>query len=357
MNQATGEETEDLRKALQLAVCKIIFDEDHEQGTRTTHGAISALTELTYQYATKSLIPDLYTFSTHANRKSTISPDDVAVALRKLQPDQLKAFKRKFCRSKNSTATIQKENDDNGKRISTAGGRRRKRNETEVLSLSSSSCSSDAEECVDDNGIDRKQRRTSRMPNTSRSNATSLPTKTSSTAVKKSTQRESLLNKFKLQSDLNNCTDNKATFDYYTLSTDEEDTIRSPSKDLGATKTTKSTLNAAKAATSKKFSLQRLQEKGRFTSTSNNKNDTLLDNGDDSTDDDDSFLAENASMAKKINRGTPKQSQVEEALANLSSDSGMDEDNSEEEDEIRVGAGKSTSSCRRRPVIESDGDD
>ena len=85
MNEATtGDEMEDLRKALQLAVCKIIFEEDREQGTRATQSAIAAMTELTFQYATKSLIPDLYTFSTHANRKSTICPDDVAVALRKL---------------------------------------------------------------------------------------------------------------------------------------------------------------------------------------------------------------------------------------------------------------------------------
>jgi hypothetical protein len=99
MNEATIDDSEDLRKALQHAVNKIIFAEDRIQNTRTSVSALDALTELTFQYATKSLIPDLYSFSTHANRKSTIVPDDVAMVLRKLPLDQLEEFKRNFCSS------------------------------------------------------------------------------------------------------------------------------------------------------------------------------------------------------------------------------------------------------------------
>mmetsp|Transcript_24884 Transcript_24884/g.53000 ORF Transcript_24884/g.53000 Transcript_24884/m.53000 type:complete len:207 (-) Transcript_24884:533-1153(-) len=57
-----------------------------------------------------------------------------------------------------------------------------------------------------------------------------------------------------------------------------------------------------------------------------------------------------------IHRGASKQSQVVETLANLSSDSGMDDD-SENEDGEGVNVGKPASSSRRRPVIESDDDD
>jgi hypothetical protein len=442
MNEATGDEMEDLRKALQLAVCKIIFEEDREQGTRATQSAIAAMTELTFQYATQSLIPDLYTFSTHANRKSTICPDDVAVALRKLQPDQLEAFKRNFCRSgskisssKNNTTVSYNANEENSKIKATSVGRRRKRNEAEVLSLSASSSSSEDHECVDNNMTDRKRKTASHMRTSilstthrSRSNASSLPTKTNTTG-RKITQRESLLNKFQLQSEPNSYTNNKDAFYYDTSSTDDDDIARSPSRGLGMTKTARS--KAAVAATTakksiipQKFSLQGiqirksndvLQGNKRSKSNSHSKNDTLLDDDDDSTDDDDIiFMNRNTNTTKKktdiendrpvanhssdpehsiyskpdrneiqnlddddhsetwddhhgnarndgdddiIDRGAPKQSQVAEALANLSSDSGMDEDDSEDEVQIRVNAGKSESNSRHRPLIESDDDD
>jgi len=162
MNEASIEDSEDLRKALQHAVNKIIFAEDRIHNTRTSVSALDALTELTFQYATKSLIPDLYAFSTHANRKSTIVPDDVAMVLRKLPLDQLEEFKSSFCSSSSSsggggkvTATnknsLKSNSNSNGKihsktkpitktkSITAAVGRRRKRNDELSLSPSSSS--------------------------------------------------------------------------------------------------------------------------------------------------------------------------------------------------------------------------
>ena len=443
---ATGNEMEDLRKALQLAVCKIIFEEDREQGTRATQSAIAAMTELTFQYATKSLIPDLYTFSTHANRKSTICPDDVAVALRKLQPDQLEAFKRNFCRSgskssssktNNNTTVSYNTNEENGKRKATSVGRRRKRNEAEVLLLSSSSSSSDDDERVTNNITDRKQNAASHMPtstlSTTRRNcskASSFPTKNTNTTGRKNTQRESLLNKFQLPSEPN-------AFEYNMSSTDDDDIAKSPTRGLGMTKIARSkaavaakATTAQKSTTSQKFSLQGIQKRKsndvlqsnkRSKSNSYSKNTALLYDDDDSTDDDDFvFPNRNTNTTKKktaiendrpvanrssdqvnnstiysktnqtkiqnldddddddhsktsddqhgnarndgdddiiIDRGAPKQSQVAEALANLSSDSGMDEDDSEDEDRIRINAGKSVSNSRHRPFIESDDDD
>ena len=57
--------------------------------------------------------------------------------------------------------------------------------------------------------------------------------------------------------------------------------------------------------------------------------------------------------------GAKPQSQVAETLANLSSDSGMDDNGSENEteDELRVGFKKSASGSRNHPVIESDDED
>lgn len=73
-----------LRSSLQMAILQIVIPQDRIHRTKTTTGAIRALTELVYQYTTKSLAPDLHQFSNHANRKSTIAPEDVALVLRKL---------------------------------------------------------------------------------------------------------------------------------------------------------------------------------------------------------------------------------------------------------------------------------
>ena len=151
MNGTAVEELEDLRKSLQHAICKIIFAEDRQHGTRTSQSALSALSELTFHYAVKSFIPDLYTFSNHANRKSTIAPDDVAIVLRKLPSDQLAGFKENFCNGKSfgkNPSILQSTNPSNRKLDSrtkaTANGRRRKRNKIDVgLSSSSSSFSDD----------------------------------------------------------------------------------------------------------------------------------------------------------------------------------------------------------------------
>lgn len=67
------EDVDDLRKALQLAVSKIIIEADREHHTRTSHSAMSALSELVFQYATKLLIPDLYTPFRHMQTGSMSS--------------------------------------------------------------------------------------------------------------------------------------------------------------------------------------------------------------------------------------------------------------------------------------------
>lgn len=91
-------ETEDLRRALQHAVLKIVLDEDRRHRTRTSPHAVAALTELTFQYAAYALVPDVHAFAAHAGRRSTVAPDDVALAVRKLPPRQAGAFRAAFCR-------------------------------------------------------------------------------------------------------------------------------------------------------------------------------------------------------------------------------------------------------------------
>ncbi|CAJ1965159.1 unnamed protein product [Cylindrotheca closterium] len=83
-DESDNKETRDVRAALQMAVLQIIIKEDRIHRTRTTPGAIRALSELVYQYVTNRLAPDLYQFSDHASRKSTIAVDDVALVLRKV---------------------------------------------------------------------------------------------------------------------------------------------------------------------------------------------------------------------------------------------------------------------------------
>lgn len=77
-------EARDVRASLQMAILQIVITQDRIHRTRTDTGAVRALTELVYQYATNRLAPDLYQFSNHANRKSTITVDDVALVLRKV---------------------------------------------------------------------------------------------------------------------------------------------------------------------------------------------------------------------------------------------------------------------------------
>ena len=439
MNESSlvGDETKDLRKALQFAVCKIIFREDREQGTRTTESAIAALTELTFQYATKSLIPDLHIFSTHANRKSTISPDDVVVALRKLQPDQLEAFKRNFCRGgskvassrNNSSSLVNNGNEENKKTSVATAGRRRKRNETEVLSLSSSSTSSDDSDCTTDNECVHKQKavgkyaggsdpksRASGAPTARRThgNLPSLPMKRN-TGGQKKIQRELLLNKFQLQSDHNHRRDKEDAFDCDTSSMDDNDMTRSSSRDIVSAKENSKVIIAATSAnrslearklSSEESQIRKRDEQHQAKKRPKRNNDSnknlLLDDDDDSTDEDDIFLHINANKTKGMpdrkndlkilnsfggrqtrskpnqigespdgrsderridsrsergsggDSGARKQSQVAEVLANLSSDSGMDQDNSD--DDLRINIGNSSSTARHRPRIQSDDD-
>ncbi|KAL7553102.1 hypothetical protein ACHAWF_016354 [Thalassiosira exigua] len=80
----------DLRSALHLAIGRICrAEDDAEREGRTTgpafatsNEAISALTDLTYHYATSLLADDLVAFAEHAKRR-TVKADDVLLAARK----------------------------------------------------------------------------------------------------------------------------------------------------------------------------------------------------------------------------------------------------------------------------------
>ncbi|KAG7364851.1 CENP-S protein [Nitzschia inconspicua] len=114
-------ELKDLRTALQHAVCKIVLQQDRVLKTRTSPAAINALTELTFQYITRAMVPDLYAFSTHGNRKSSISPDDVALLLRKLPSNIMEQFRADFCNSNTSITNNSKKarrysNQNNGEK-------------------------------------------------------------------------------------------------------------------------------------------------------------------------------------------------------------------------------------------------
>jgi histone H3/H4 len=112
----------DIRSALQMAILQIVIPEDRIHRTKTTMGAVRALTELVYQYTTKSLGADLHQFSNHANRKSTIAPEDVALVLRKLPQlqEQLEQSIRKKQTETINHAIRRKPHNKNTKRSSTA---------------------------------------------------------------------------------------------------------------------------------------------------------------------------------------------------------------------------------------------
>ena len=84
-----------LRSSLQFAVGNICVEEGSEGSTvRVSAGAVLAISELAYLYATTSLANDLVSFSRHANRR-TITADDVLLIARK-NPDGLKAKLESF---------------------------------------------------------------------------------------------------------------------------------------------------------------------------------------------------------------------------------------------------------------------
>ncbi|KAL3904800.1 MAG: hypothetical protein SGILL_009926, partial [Bacillariaceae sp.] len=120
-------EMAEIRQALQHAVCKIVLKEDRHDHMRTTGAAMSALTELALAFCVKALVPDLYAFSTHAGRKSTISTDDVALMMRKLPPQQYQAFCAEFGKvgGKNAGAAVTNKNNKSPRRNSGGGGGKR----------------------------------------------------------------------------------------------------------------------------------------------------------------------------------------------------------------------------------------
>ena len=99
MDEANGGDdtrSEDLRKALQMAVIGICEKEEEDpiSSSAMSGQAIQVLTELTFLYATTSLARDLDAFSTHAKRQ-TITADDVKLVARK-NPDILEKLEH-FC--------------------------------------------------------------------------------------------------------------------------------------------------------------------------------------------------------------------------------------------------------------------
>ena len=74
-------ESRDLRAALQYAVAQICTEQELNAGIEMSSGAIQALAELAFQYATTSLSNDLQAFASHANRK-LIKADDVMLVAR-----------------------------------------------------------------------------------------------------------------------------------------------------------------------------------------------------------------------------------------------------------------------------------
>ena len=177
------DDKDDLRKALQLAVSKIIFEADREHDTRTSHSAISALSELVFQYATKSLIPDLYAFSSHANRKYVITPDDVALVLRKLPPEQLDLFRRNYC----SNTAVRKKDTLAQKKV------KKKVKDDGELSSSSSSSST----CTSDYRMAARYTFTNRSLDVNETRAVSKPEPDSMTILLQRVENQHMLQKQK----------------------------------------------------------------------------------------------------------------------------------------------------------------
>ena len=177
------EGVDDLRKALQLAVSKIIIEADREHDTRTSHSAMSALSELVFQYATKSLIPDLYAFSSHANRKYVITPDDVALVLRKLPSEQLDPFRRNYC----SNTTVKKKDTLAQKKVKDDG----------ELSMSSSLTSSSSSTCTSDFRMASRYTFKNRSFDVNETRTVSKPAPDSMTRLLQSVQNQHMLRKQK----------------------------------------------------------------------------------------------------------------------------------------------------------------
>ena len=181
------EGVDDLRKALQLAVSKIIIEADREHDTRTSHSAMSALSELVFQYATKSLIPDLYAFSSHANRKYVITPDDVALVLRKLPSEQLDPFRRNYC----SNTTVKKKDTLAPKKV------KQKVKDDGELSLSSSLSSSSSSTCTFDYRMASRYTLKNRSFDVNETRTVSKPAPDSMTRLLQSVQNHHMLRKQK----------------------------------------------------------------------------------------------------------------------------------------------------------------
>lgn len=100
-------EESELRAAIQFSVIQICAQEEMHTKTKITPQAISALSELTYLYATISLRNDLDVFSIHAGRRKTIDVADVKLVARK-NPDNLLDKLNQYAQELQNAATSSK---------------------------------------------------------------------------------------------------------------------------------------------------------------------------------------------------------------------------------------------------------
>jgi histone H3/H4 len=355
-------ELSEMRKALQHAVCKICLREDRNDNMRTTGAAMTALTELALQYVMNALVPDLYSFSSHANRKSTITTEDVAMVLRKLPSEQFQAFREEFCKSGRSstggaasTTNYHRRSTSpyrggmrtslpDTRKPSAAADTRRKRGgiDRDALSLSSSSDDNDILEPT--TTIARKRNRS----DTGKSATTSLhfaknSTGASANNANSGNKNESLLSRFELPPVGDSDDDDSSS------SLDIDPAPPPPARNSTTSETThtKNQGTSRETSPSMPFALKRVQDNSGNNIAfkpptprlkSRGDYDSLLDDDDDiglsSEDGGGGFMRSNTSASTALGKPTTQKSQVAEALENFS-DSGMDryDDENEEEDD------------------------
>ncbi|KAG7346531.1 CENP-S protein [Nitzschia inconspicua] len=374
----------DLRIALQHAVCKIVLQQDRVLKTRTSPAAINALTELTFQYITKAMVPDLYAFSTHGNRKSSISPEDVALMLRKLPSNIMEQFRADFCNSNTSTTN----NSNKARRNSNQNnGEKRKQSRQHSppmedtrpvvttkprkrgLSLTMSPSSEDSDLLAEHRSskLSKQRTKSGKHPTDikttlSKNQSSERPAALSKRSTSKNHKHSivSLKSMFQLGDDDDD--DDGGDDDHSSIAVDVP-----PKQSKAATAETTSTFGPAGTRTKNTSNLfarvsnvnpSKIQQKlldrraeDRFSSAS--------------SDDDDFFALKNCSKRNSRSNGilssemSTTKSQVQEALDNQPSDSGMDEvdeDDHDDEDENEFYYGKpvAAKSNLRGPVIDDD---
>jgi histone H3/H4 len=400
-NNNNNADPKEFRKALQHAVCKIVLQQDRLRHTRTSPAAIHALTELTFQYAIQAMIPDLYAFSSHANRKSTISPEDVAMILRKLPQQQYQQFRLEFCTNKcshnnNSGRNGQKSGSISKTSVLAASsnnsnlvsGRKCNRGDALGLALSlspSSSSTSSDEETTDKFDIRERPRTWSSR----QSKGASATTASSRLSQKRKTPQPI----FKLDDDdnLDNSDDESDVNVHLQPTTVIESKSGGGEAETATTHTSFTRVHALKKRNTNKdpktnhtrINLHSYPSLEGFSSSSSSESDDVIDDSllsdnyskiqikikNNSSSNDSGNQNRNTTRATDIQhtQGLPAKSQVQEALDNQTSDSGMDpvddhDVDDEVENELFYGTKQAKSlgdfrQKRRRLVIQENDED